>query len=252
MSAERPSWAESRSVFAALSEQVYHYTYRATLAVSVLRGGVPSDPRVAEGWIRSKFQAKDHVIRELVEQVVAERKVSVPGGGERPATVDEAIAEVADQRTLNGFKRNADGVLCIEGRQVKAMIKEAANIRWAKGRWGVTSKGTRAWFAEHVFIPDDKIAVLAADGTPMTEPDGVAQDFVHARFGAAIKLAEYAENVRVTFFVKADWDLDAERAKEGEGQRSWGHLWVTAEQQGLGADRSQGFGTFKVVTWDLL
>jgi hypothetical protein len=247
--AERPSWAESRSIFVALSEQVYHYTYQATLAVSVLRGGVPSDPKVAEGWIRSKFQAKDHVIRELVQQVIAERKVPVPGG-ERSATVDEAIAEVADQRTLNGFKRDPDGQLCIEGRQVKAMIKEAANIRWAKGRWGATAKGTKAWFAEHVFVPEDKIAVRSADGTPLTEPDGVAQDFVHARFGAAIKLAEFVENVHVSFLVKADWDLDAERAKEGEGPRSWGHLWVTAEQQGIGADRSQGFGTFKVVAWD--
>lgn len=244
----RPSYTEGRSVFAELAARVYSHRWEATLALPVLRGGVPSDPKVAEGWIRTKFRDKDAVIKELVEETIAARL----GEGEpvdQAVAVDEAIAAVADTRCLNGFKRTPAGEFYIEARQVKAMIKEAANIRWAKGRWGPTSKGTRSWFAEHVFVPDGPILVRDEDGKPRDTVDEVTQDFVHSRFGAAIKYAETVRDVTVSFVVKSDWDLDAERAKDGE-QRSWGHLWVTAEQQGLGADRSQGFGTFAVTRWE--
>lgn len=244
----RPSYTEGRSVFAHLAAQVYCHQWLATLSVPVLRGGVPSDPKVAEGWIRTKFSDKDAVIKELVEETIAARL----GDGEpveRAVAVDEAIAAVADTRCLNGFKRTPAGELYIEARQIKAMIKEGANIRWPKGRWGATSKGTRSWFAEHVFVPDAPILICDVFGKPRTSVDEVAQDFVHTRFGAAIKYAETVRNAIVQFTVKADWDLDAERAKDGE-PRSWGHLWVTAEQQGLGADRSQGFGAFQVTRWE--
>jgi len=238
----RPSYTEGRSVFAELAAQVYCHRWLATLSVPVLRGGVPSDPKVAEGWIRTKFGDKDAVIRELVEETIAARL----GGGEpadRAVAVEQAIAEVADTRCLNGFKRTPDGELYIEARQIKAMIKEAANIRWAKGRWGPTSKGTRSKVRSLPFSSRIRIGKLR------TFVDEVAQDFVHSRFGAAIKYAETVWNATVQFTVNADWDLDAERAKDGE-PRSWGHLWVTAEQQGLGADRSQGFGAFQVTRWE--
>lgn len=241
---KRPSYTEGRSVFAELSRQVYGYRWKATLDIGEIRGGVPSDPKVAESWIRTKFRDKDSVIQELVEQTMAER---AEAGA--PVTADEAITVVADMRCLNGFKRTPDGELYIEARQVKAMIKEAANIRWAKGRWGPTSKGTKSWFAEHVFVPNDRIVICSPAGAPRTSVDEITQDFVHSRFGAAIKYAETVRKVQISFEVFADWDLDAERAKDGE-PRSWGHLWVTAENQGLGADRSQGFGTFAVIQWD--
>lgn len=245
----RPSYTESRSVFAALAAQVYSHRWEATLSVPVLRGGVPSDPKVAEGWIRTKFGDKDAVIRELVEETIAAR-LGEGGPADRAVAVEQAITAVADTRCLNGFKRTSAGELYIEARQIKAMIKEAANIRWPKGRWGATSKGTRSWFAEHVFIPDAPILIRDAFGKPRTSVDEVAQDFVHTRFGAAIKYAETARNAIVQFTVSADWDLDAERARDGGEPRSWGHLWVTAEQQGLGADRSQGFGAFQVIGWE--
>jgi hypothetical protein len=245
---KRGLYTDSRSVFRDLKAAVYRYTYDATIVVGTLRGGVPSDPKIAEGWIRTKFRDKDSVIRELVAETMSARN-----GDEQtsrtPEAVDAAIAEVADTRCLNGFKRDAS-YLYIDGRQIKAMIKEAANIRWPKDRWGPSAKGTRSFFAEHVFVPQEKVLICDADGNPVTEPDGVAQDFVHARFGAAIKLAEYVDGVQLSFVVHADFDLDAERAKPGADPRSWGHLLVTGEEQGIGADRSQGFGTFKVVRWD--
>ena len=32
--------------------------------------------------------------------------------------------------------------------------------------------------------------------------------------------------------------------------KEWAAIWLTAEKNGIGASRSQGFGTFKVVAWD--
>jgi len=213
-------------VFAKYRPQAYPFSFEATLKVNRLVGGIPSDPKVAEGWLRTKLgEDKDDLIRSMVAEVMAERKIDV----------EEATAIVDMKKHLNDFKKDDQLGLYIEGRQVKAAIKEAANIRWPKERWGPSRKGTLSFFAEHVFVQEDRI-FLDTD-----EPTGIAQRFVHTWRGSGIQYEEYVDNAFVSFTVATDHDF---------AEKEWALLWLTGEQQGVGATRSQGYGRYEVIGWE--
>ena len=212
------------SVFAKYAPKAYPHTFHGTLHIPCIAGGTPTDPKVAEGWLRTKLADNDDLIRQAVAEVMAERGV----------TAEEAAAIVDNLKHLNGFKRDELG-LYIEGRQLKAAIKEAANVRWPKDRWGPSRKGTLSFFAEHVFVQEDRLhlGVEAASG--------VNQRFVHTWRGSGIQYEEYVTDAKVDFTLVTDHDFDAEQ---------WALLWLTGEQQGIGATRSQGFGRYAVTRWE--
>jgi hypothetical protein len=249
-----------KSVFAAYRPTIYSHNYEASIYVGRLIGGIPSKPSVVEGWIRKSLgEQSSDLLRQMVAETIQQRYGLDPANLDRPEILDKAIAEVAHKSNLNGFKRDpdrlidpatgkpfgdgipdykTDGELYIEGRQVKAALKEAANIRWPweKGK-GKTfaGKGAKSFVAEHVFVLDDR-CYLGVD-----RPDDIQERFVHANQGPGIAREEYVENVEVSFSVTSDWAFtDSE----------WAELWLTAELQGVGATRSQGFGRFAVTRWD--
>lgn len=212
------------SVFAKYQAKAYPHTYTGTLLVGRIAGGTPTDPNKAEGWIRTKLAAHDDLIREAVAEVMAERGV----------TADQAAEEVAKNKHLNGFKRDENG-LYLDGRCLKAAIKEAANIRWPKDRWGPSRKGTLSFFAEHVFVQEDKLRL------GVTEPTGIAQRFVHTWRGSGIQYEEYVDDAKLDFTIATDYEFTEEQ---------WALLWLTGEQQGIGASRSQGYGRYEVTRWE--
>lgn len=212
------------SVFDDYRTKAYPHTFNGTLLVATICGGTPTDPKVAEGWLRTKMADKDDLIRQMVAETMTERGV----------TAEEATEAVMVDKHLNGFKRDSEG-LYIEGRQLKAAIKEAANIRWPKDRWGPSSKGTRSFFAEHVFVLEDRLHLGVA------EPTGISQRFVHTWRGNGIQYEEYVEAAKINFTVVTDHKFTAEQ---------WAMLWLTGEQNGIGATRSQGFGRYEVVRWE--
>lgn len=225
-----------KSVFAHHLNKVYPDRYRVVLHISELHGGVPSDPAVIEAWIRTKLaESPDEVIADETARILIERGIDPTNIS--PDDMDEAIQAVANKR-LNGFYRDPDsGELQIAGYHIKAAIKEAANIAWPKRRWGPSNKGTRSYIAEHVFVPEDKISL----GTK--EPAGIDQRQVNTWRGTSFKYEEFVTDVEVEFSLLTDAELSDD---------DWATLWVTGEQQGLGASRSQGFGRYSVVAWDKL
>lgn len=258
------------SVFEALRGKIYNYQYDVELHVGCLVGGTPTDKNVAEGWIRTKMGATSE------EQVAAEVAKVME---ERGVTGEEAVKTIARNRSLSGFKRDfttpiarmvqeravTEGVyvldedgetkihrqftpeeaertfgeMFIEGRQVKAMLKESAMIAVGADRikpkgWGTTRKGMLGFLVEHLFVKEDKILL------GVTDADEVAQSFVHTWRGSGIKLEERVRDAVVGFTLMCDFDFE-EASKD-----FWPHLFVTGEENGLGASRSQGFGKFKV------
>lgn len=232
------------SVFAPFRAKAYPHRYAVTIHVTTLCGGTPTDPKVAESWLRSKVTAPDDIIREQVAKVMTERGVSS----------EEAAAEVDANKHLNGFKRFPTGELYVEGRILKAALKEAANIRWSDGRWTIDAKGeakvvrkaatertpgkaTRNWMAEHLFVEEDTI------GLGVFEPSGINQRFVQTWRGSGISYEEYVNAAVLSFTVATDALFSDE---------IWQQLWLTAEQMGVGATRSQGFGRYAVTSWTKL
>lgn len=225
------------SAFASYTTTAWPHRYNATITVTNLAGGVPADPRVAEGWLKTKLADKDDLIRDLVAQTMVERGV----------TADEAADEVDKLKHLNGFKRNQHG-LYIEGRQLKAAIKEAAGVARAtdklKMKWGTTNKGVLGFVAEHIMVVEDTLQLRHSDSTEyITEPTRVLQSFPkNPRTGqTGIQYTEVIDQASFDCTIIADHKFT---------DQEWAMLWLTGEQQGIGASRSQGFGRYEVTRWE--
>ena len=219
------------SVFDKYRPQAFPYRYSGALLVGTIAGGTPTVQKVAEGWLRTKLADKDELIREAVAETMVERGVSA----------EEAAKLVDATKHLNGFKRDDHG-LYIEGRQLKAAIKEAANVAAAAGKipgkkYGTTNKGLLGFVAEHIIVVEDRLHL------GVTEASGIVQRFVHTFRGTGIQYEEYVSDAKLPFTVETDWDF---------GDEFWAMLWLTGEQQGVGASRSQGFGRYEVTQWERL
>lgn len=218
------------SIFDTFQQKAYPYQFDGELTVGCIAGGTPTDPKVAEGWLKKKLGAdKDDEIRALVASTMVERGVGL----------EDATTIVDAQKHLNGFKKDADG-LYIDGRQLKAALKEAANVAVGAGKltqrgWGKTNKGMLSYLAEHVFVVEDKLYL------GVNEPTGVNQRFVHTFRGSGIQYEEYVEEARIQFTVISDHDFTDDE---------WATIWTTGQQQGIGASRSQGYGRYEVTKWD--
>lgn len=221
------------SVFDQYRKDAWPIEFKATLAVPMLCGGVPNNEKVAEGWLRSKLADRDAQIQKMIAEVAIERDVDT----------DEAAKIIDNEQNVNGFKKDANG-LFIEGRQVKSAIKEAASVAVASGKldgrgWGKTNKGLKSYLAEHVVVVEDKIHLNAM------EPSGIHQRFIHKSTArgpiSAIHYEEYLDGVELQFTVRTDHPFT---------DREWAMIWLTGEEQGIGASRSQGFGRYEVVSWE--
>jgi hypothetical protein len=218
------------SAFEKYVVQAWPFEYRGSMHIGRIAGGIPSDPHVAEGWLRTKLGAQtDDLVQAQVAEIMVERGISA----------EEAVKHADELRHLNGFKRDSDG-LYIEGRQLKAAIKEAASVAAAAGKlplrsWGKTNKGLLGFIAEHVAVVDDRLHL------GVTEPSGVAQRFVHTFRGTGIQYEEYVDDATIEFTIITDFEFTEEQ---------WAMLWLTGEQQGIGATRSQGYGRYTVTKWE--
>ena len=224
------TFAPGNSVFDEYAKKAWPHRFAGQLHLGAIAGGTPTDQHVAEGWLRTKINDKDDLIREAVAETMAERGV----------TADEAAKIVDSLKHLNGFRRDPDRGLYIKGHQLKAALKEAVSVAVASEKlpargWGKTNKGALSYVAEHVFVEEDRLYL------GVTEPTGISQRFVHTFRGAGIQYEEYCEDAKVDFTIKSDHDFtDAQ----------WAIIWLTGQEQGLGASRSQGFGRYTVTRWD--
>lgn len=213
-----------------------------------LVGGVPSDPNVARRWLMTKFTDHDDIIRDMVAEVVVERGLEP----DNEMSLAEATDEVVKKISLNGFRRNPPegapthdpdhpvGELFIGGYQLKAALKEAASIAVAANKlpkrgWGSTNKGVKSFVAEHLFVEQERLYL------GVQEHDEVQQRFVHTFQGNGIQYEEIVHHAKIGFTIITDVEMEPER---------WAMLWLTGENQGIGATRSQGFGTYEVTAWE--
>lgn len=229
-------------IFGKAAEKIYT-SYRATLRFKhLIVGGIPSDKSVIEGWIRSRMDLGDAAIAELVEQTATERGVLTP---------DEAIEAVMASDlapSVNGFKRNDNGELCIEGRIVKAALKEWMNSAYPGTKFpGKTSieglrKGLMRYAAEAVVVDDLLI------GLGVKEPTTIEERIKHVMTPqgprSSINRVEVVEQPVITFTIRVRDDFIPEDA--------WARIWSVGEGIGLGSDRGRSDGQFELLEWQRL
>lgn len=205
-----------------------------------LLGGIPKQANIIESWLRTNTGLTDNPteLRRMLVKTLEELGLDVEEGMTFEE-LQEASKKLAGSSHTNGFKLDANG-LYIEDRQVKAMIKEAVNILFAGQRWGVTKKGPRGFTSERVFVSPSHISL------GRSEPDGTEMMIVHASTpqGPRTSLAyhEYVEGATIDFNVMvANDDVD---------EAHWPLIWTLAQENALGACRSQSYGRFDVTRWD--
>lgn len=226
-------------MFEKYRNQVWPMEYRGRIRLHRICGGVPNDKNIAKSWLEKKLGVTDdEQLMKLVLETMAERE---------GMTRDEAVSEVINRTSVNGFKADGNG-LYVEGRQLKACLKEGVSVAVAAGKmkatgWGNTKKWITNYFPEHVFVVEDTLHLYDEQGKYITERPVPTQRFVSTFRGNAISYDEIIPLSEIEFTVITDHSFS---------EKEWAMLWVTAEQQGLGANRSQGYGRFEVIQWELV
>lgn len=205
-----------------------HYHLR--LMVSTIAGGLPRNPEMIASWQASRE-------RDTIKAAeYAEETVESLGGQLLEETEDRIGAMWVGFAQPGG----PGTALCIESRQVKAMLKEAANVL----RTMVPIHGKviplRARLAERVFV-GPRWLPLTRDGAELTSPDVTSERAIHVmtRQGprSALKRVDSCTDV----------DIACELTVLEDGiftEEILLQLLSYASLNGLGADRSQGSGEF--------
>jgi hypothetical protein len=236
---------------------------RCTIEIDIknrIVGGIPNDPNLIEGWTLANMkEAKEEERKKIAETTLEE--------------IGDAVKEKAEGM-WTVFKRNENGIY-IEGRQVKSMFKEAANVTRdflikAESKSGVEldeeddkivaeaeekkgkkkgKKGAgrsrftnlKSRVAERLMIEDERI-YFVRDGKNLLKADGNEDRAIHV-IGAqgprtALKRVDFVNapaTLKMTARYLDDGVVDIDLIDFFLRYACYG---------GLGADRSQGNGIF--------
>ena len=218
-------------------------TYKAEYKVHTLVGGIPKDPDTIKNWLKARLEMGEVEIR-----AIADETIEAMGWTTEDLTsenLDRLADEVLARNTKGNSFKQVDGVLVIEGRQIKAAIKEAANAcypgteKWP-GYPGNTRKGLAAYLVERVEVVDRYIPL----GKKV--PDIVGEQRIKHISGpqgkrSTINVVDVCENVTFSFTVKVLDDFISADL--------WHELFEYIEMGGIGADRARGDGRGELVSW---
>lgn len=209
--------------------------YRVHLKIGTIVGGTPKNKQLIEAWVNAKNKELGAQEREELANATEEE-------------MGDLQAKIGDDKGT-GFRKDDRG-LFIEGRHVKAMLKENANViknitpggRKPKGQGGGEAPGItnlKSKVAERLFIEEDRIHL------GRIEPDAIEEKPIHVmtRQGSrdSIKRVELVNNAEISFTLRRHRGNDVP-------EKTMLAILDYAQTMGLGADRSQGRGQFQVVS----
>lgn len=205
--------------------------YDLSLTVEELVGGLPKHPEIVKRWQEARWPAKDSVLQ--------------PGDPGTPAEAAERTVEALGGQSLDpgdeiagiwtGFAER-NGALVLESRQVKAMLKESANI--LRPLLPVRGKviPLRNKLAERVFVSPRFIPL------GVTEPTEVRERPIHVMTArgprTALKKTDVVLDAKIACQLKV---LDDGIISEEILRAILDHASVN----GIGTDRSLGMGVFE-------
>jgi hypothetical protein len=211
-------------------EHLYdRYLVKITLRDKIC-GGTPKNPDLIKDWIKAGTGFDD-------EQTVAQTKEA-----------QDALIEETTEKSWNGFPGDLEAGLFIWSRQVKALFKECASML----RITVDKRGSKQIF-QHAFEikgldKADRIYLRTS------KPTGFDEGPIHVQTAqgprTALKRVDYVERPTLSFMV---WVLATHTAETRHvGEKDIRKMLLFGQENGLGADRSQGRGKFDVVGFEPL
>lgn len=188
-------------------------------------GGTPKTKKMIEKWIEARTKHSDDLTRRQIEAAM------------------EVMGEEATERSWMGFQEDAHG-LFIDTNNVKAMFKQGGSML---GLF-MKKRGTKQIMCEGM-----EVKSLADGGVRLyldrTEPDGYIEKPIHVMTAqgprTAIKRADFLEDIKLSFEV---WVLTTSSSEVRHvGRAELVRVLTFSQENGLGADRSQGAGKFDVI-----
>jgi hypothetical protein len=195
-----------------------------------LCGGVPKNPELIAEWIKAKTGYDDKETEVQTREAL------------------DALIDTETEKSWNGFPADKEKGLFVWARQMKALFKEAATML----RVTVDKRGSKQIF-QHGF------EIKALNGTDRlyfdkSKPDGFDEGPIHVQTPqgprTAIKRVDYVEQVGIVFEI---WVLGTHAAETRHvSEETIKTMLRFAQENGLGADRSQGRGKFTVVSFECI
>jgi hypothetical protein len=190
-----------------------------------LCGGMPKHPEMLKAWVASTTEHDDATTDEQTKEA------------------REALLQPTEEKSWNGFPADETGGLFIWARQVKALFKECASMLRI-----TTQKIGSKQILQHGFeIKGLKRADRVYLGKK--EPDGSDEGPIHVQTAqgprTAIKRVDFVQAVTLSFEV---WVLRTESGEKRHlGEKELRQMLIFGQENGVGADRSQGHGKFDVI-----
>jgi len=243
--------------------------YRGEYHAYTLVGGIPKDPDTIKQWLKARLEIGEAELLALADETIKE--MGWTAGNLGTEEMDQLVDIIAARDTKgNSFKKlrrwddgswhpltdqevqDGKGELIIEGRQVKAALKEAAsNLYPGTKRWpgfpttdegkGETRKGLAGYMVDRLEVVERIIPIgrLVPDITGeqrikhITGPQGKR---------STINVVDVCEDVTFSFTVSVLDDFIVEQV--------WGEMWEYIELGGIGADRARGDGRGTLEKWE--
>lgn len=200
-----------------------------------LIGGIPktADTELMTGWLKGQG-VDEEAIAEIAEATAAEM-----------AEQAERAAVETIRAGWSGFKMR-DGRPVVEARQIKALLKEVANVSGDTRRYlGLKNLFQHGLHVRPQYIP------LQVPGEE--EPLAFTERVVHTFRGSSIKRADYVIRPQIGFTVGviASNPIVARQKIRKAGDLLFDalllKLFLLGEEDGLGAWRTQGEGKFELI-----
>ena len=192
-----------------------------------LCGGVPRNKELIRTWVEASTGFKDETTEKLIQ-----------------ADAELVVNEVAEKSWI-GFMQDEKGLL-LQARNIKACLKQSASLL------GITVKkrGSKQILAEGMEVK----SVTGSDRIHLgrTSPDGTDESAIHVMTAqgprTALRRMDYVENVNIEFEI---WVLStAAQETRHIGEKELTLILKHAQENGLGASRSQGEGKFEVTRFE--
>lgn len=156
--------------------------------------------------------------------------------------IEKRVEQAEEAGVCEFHRRDGKPGIWMPANNIKAMFKE----NWSVLGYRVEYRGSRGALAEGVFVvscdPKDRNWIYVGDS-----PAGIHENPCHTNGPSgpqsSIKRNEYVENARIKFQVEFAQEIAAKLPDE-----AFARMLAHAAKHGLGANRSQGMGTFKLVS----
>jgi len=208
--------------------------YRVTIAIrEAICGGKPADPELLATHIKRTTGHDDETTAKLVAQ-------AEEGAPPDPLDLDKRIEQSASR-----FLADERG-LYVDTYQIKAMLRQSGSMlglyKKKRGSKQICAEGLEVKGLDH-----ERRVYLG-----VSEPSGTREAVVHAITPkgpiSGIKHVDYVTGCSLTFEVWVLWTPGAETRHVGEEELV--EILRFGQENGIGADRSQGFGKFDVTAFE--